>query len=242
MFRYMQAAIRFARRHIGISGTNPSVACLIVAYDQGEPWIAGRGVTQVGGRPHAEPVALEQAGQDARGATAYVTLEPCAHHGVTLPCAATLIESGVARVVIAQRDPDNRVNSKGLAMLVKAGIEVIENVAREEAAWGIRGYLSRKSRSRPWVTLKLAVTSDGYLGQAGAGQVAITGPITNAQTHLMRAQSDAILIGSATAINDDPSLTCRLLGIEERSPIRIVVENENSLASNSKLHQIGFQG
>ncbi len=228
--RFMQAAIRFARRHAGITGTNPSVACLIVADDpngNGEGnnyWIAGRGVTAIGGRPHAEPVALEQAGRHAKGATAYVTLEPCAHHGITAPCATTLIESGVSRVVTAQRDPDGRVNSKGFRMLRDAGIEVVENIAVQKAAWELRGYLSRKSGSRPWVVLKLAVTADGYLGLSGR-QVAITGATSNAQTHLLRARSDAILIGSGTVISDDPSLTCRLPGLTDRSPVRIAVEH-----------------
>ena len=235
--RFMQAAIRYARRHVGITSTNPSVACLIIADGEGgeddERWIAGRGVTQIGGRPHAEAIALAEAGQYAIGACAYVTLEPCAHHGVTVPCATTLIDSGVSRVVTAQRDPDSRVNSKGLKMLADAGIEVVEGVGECEAAWGIRGYLSRKSRSRPWVTLKLAITSDGYMGLNGSGQIAITGPVTNAQSHLMRARADAILVGSGTAINDDPSLTCRLPGIEERSPIRIVLENANRVPADS---------
>ena len=232
--RFMQAAIRYARRHAGITGTNPSVACLIVAREHAQPWIAGRGVTQIGGRPHAEPIALAQAGRFAKGACAYVTLEPCAHHGVTIPCAKTLIESQVSRVVVAQRDPDSRVDSKGLQMLRDAGIEVVEDIAGDLASWGIRGYLSRKTRLRPWVVLKLAVTSDGYMGLEGAGQVAITGAIANAQTHLMRARADAIMIGSGTTINDDPSLTCRIAGIEDRSPVRIVVENNHAIERQSK--------
>ena len=233
--RYMQAAIRYAARHIGITGTNPSVACLIVAGEGEDRWIAGRGVTAPGGRPHAEPVALADAGDHAKGACAYLTLEPCAHHGLTPPCATTLIDAGIKRVVCAQLDPDTRVNSKGLDMLRKSGIEVVENIATKEAEWGLRGYLSRKSRSRPWVTLKLAITSDGYLGINGERQVAITGPLTNTQTHLMRARSDAILVGSGTAIADDPSLTCRLEGMEQFSPVRIILENETKISNQSNL-------
>ncbi len=235
--RFMQAAIRYARRHSGIAGTKPSVACLIVAQHQSAVdhninyWIAGRGVTAIGGRPHAEPVAINEAGSHANGATAYVTLEPCAHHGITAPCATTLINAGIRRVVSAQRDPDNRVDSKGFQMLRKAGIEVVEGIETRQAEWGLRGYLTRKTRSRPWVTLKLAVTSDGYLGVRDGKQVAITGAITNAQTHLLRSRADAILVGSGTVINDDPSLNCRLPGLEDRSPVRVVVENATQIAS-----------
>jgi len=239
--RYMNAAIRFARRHAGITGTNPSVACLIVAGEKGNQWIAGRGITAVGGRPHAEPMALGEAGEDAKGATAYVTLEPCAHHGATPPCAATLIEAGVARVVVAQRDPDGRVNSKGLQMLRDAQIKVTTNTATEMAAWGLRGYLSRKTKTRPWVILKLAVTSDGYLGLRGEANIAITGPVANAQTHLLRARMDAILVGSGTAIIDEPALTCRLRGLESRSPVRVIVENENPLPVKSKAVAVASQ-
>jgi|GEM_PF-357448 len=235
--RFMQAAIRYARRHNGITGTNPSVACLIVARHFSSTdhsvkyWIAGRGVTAIGGRPHAEPIAIEEAGRHAEGATAYVTLEPCAHHGVTAPCATTLINAGIKRVVSAQRDPDSRVDSKGFQMLLDAGVEVVEGVETRLAAWDLRGYLARKTRSKPWVTLKLAVTSDGYLGVGDGRQVAITGAVTNVQTHLLRSRADAILVGSGTIINDDPSLNCRLPGLQDRSPIRVVVENNKPIAA-----------
>ncbi|MCP4184548.1 MAG: bifunctional diaminohydroxyphosphoribosylaminopyrimidine deaminase/5-amino-6-(5-phosphoribosylamino)uracil reductase RibD [Hyphomicrobiales bacterium] len=235
--RLMQAAIRYARRHSGITGTNPSVACFIVAQQQSPTnpnanyWIAGRGVTAIGGRPHAEPIAIKEAGLHAKGATAYVTLEPCAHHGITAPCASTLINAGIKRVVSAQRDPDSRVDSKGFQMLLEAGIEVVEGVEAQQAAWGLRGYLSRKTRSRPWVTLKLAVTGDGYLGVRDGRQVAITGAVTNTQTHLLRSRADAVLVGSGTVINDDPSLNCRLPGLEDRSPVRVAVENVTQIAT-----------
>lgn len=231
--RYMQAAIRYARRHAGQTGTNPAVGCLIVAGDGDQRCIIGRGVTAIGGRPHAEPIALAEAGQDAKGATAYVTLEPCAHHGVTPACAQTLINAGIARVVTAQGDPDTRTAALGHQMLRDAGIEVVEGVETKKAGWDLRGYLKRKSKSRPWVVLKLAITSDGYLGLEGAGQVLITGPITNSQTHMMRMLCDAILVGSGTALADDPSLNCRLPGMEDRSPIRIVLENTNTISADS---------
>ncbi|MEX0346833.1 MAG: bifunctional diaminohydroxyphosphoribosylaminopyrimidine deaminase/5-amino-6-(5-phosphoribosylamino)uracil reductase RibD [Rhizobiaceae bacterium] len=230
--RYMAAAIRLSRRHIGLTATNPSVATLIVTPDG---IIAGRGVTARGGRPHAEPIALAEAGDQARGATAYVTLEPCAHHGRTPPCAEALITAGVARVVGGASDPDDRVSGRGYAMLRAAGIEVTENVLAAEAADAMAGYLIRSVNKRPEVILKLAVSSDGMIGRKGEGQVAITGAQARARAHLLRAQTHAILVGSGTALADDPELTCRLPGLEQRSPVRIVVGNVAGMHPGSKL-------
>ena len=224
--RFMVAAIRLARRNLGRTGTNPSVGCLIVRDGR----VVGRGVTALGGRPHAEPVALAEAGELAMGATAYVTLEPCAHHGATPPCARTLITAGIARVVTAVVDPDERVNSKGHAMLREAGVAVETGLLEAEARHGLAAYLVHKSLRRPFVTLKLAVSADGLLGLRGARQVAITGAEARAQVHLMRAEHHAILIGAGTAIEDDPELTCRLAGLEDQSRLRIVLD------ANSRLH------
>ncbi len=231
--RYMAAAIRLSASHLGLTGTNPSVATLIVKDGK----IIGRGVTALGGRPHAETEALAEAGEGARGATAYVTLEPCAHHGRTPPCAMALVNSGVARVVGAAADPDPRVSGKGYAMLREAGIEVTEGVLAAEAAAMMSGYLTRTFCKRPEVILKLAVSADGFIGLEGQGRVAITGPVANAQVHLMRAQADAILIGIGTALADDPELTVRLPGLEARSPIRIVLDPMARLPLTSKLAQ-----
>lgn len=233
--RFMDAAIRLARRHEGWTATNPSVACLLVRDEGDGPLVVGAGVTAQGGRPHAEPLALEQAGDRARGATAYVTLEPCAHHGRTPPCAQTLISAGVARVVTAVVDPDPRVNEKGHAMLRAAGIAVEAGLGADEARQGLAGYLSHKSRGRPLVTLKLAVSADGLIGLRGGGQAAITGPVSRAQTHLMRARHQAILIGSGTALADDPELTCRLAGLEGRSPMRVVLDAAGRVHAGLKL-------
>jgi diaminohydroxyphosphoribosylaminopyrimidine deaminase/5-amino-6-(5-phosphoribosylamino)uracil reductase len=233
--RFMAAAIRLSRRHLGLTGTNPSVGTLIVRAESGGPVIVGSGVTALGGRPHAEPQALEDAGGLARGATAYVTLEPCAHHGRTPPCAETLVSAGVARVVGAASDPDERVSGKGYAILRKAGIEVIEGVLAREAADLMAGYLMRSLRKRPEVTVKLAVSRDGRIGVAGMGQVAITGGISRRQVHLMRAEADAIMIGVGTAIADDPELTCRLPGLEARSPVRIVLDGQARLPVAAKM-------
>lgn len=229
--RYMAAAIRFARKHLGRTGTNPSVGTLLVK----DGVIVGRGVTAIGGRPHAETQAIAEAGQLARGSTAYVTLEPCAHHGRTPPCAEALVSAGVCRVVIAASDPDPRVSGRGAAMLRAAGIEVVEGMLARGAVDGLSGYLNRSVKKRPEVILKLAVSADGAIGREGEGQAAITGPLAKAQSHMLRAQSDSILIGVGTALADDPELTCRLPGLEHRSPIRIVLDPELGLPLASKL-------
>jgi diaminohydroxyphosphoribosylaminopyrimidine deaminase/5-amino-6-(5-phosphoribosylamino)uracil reductase len=229
--RFMAAAIRLSRSHLGLTSTNPSVGTLIVSGGV----IIGRGVTALGGRPHAETQALAEAGKAARGATAYVTLEPCAHHGRTPPCANALVTAGIARVVGAAADPDDRVSGRGYAILREAGIEVVEGVLAAEAADLMAGYLIRSSKKRPEVTLKLAVSADGMIGRKGAGQIGVTGGISRAQVHLMRAQADAILVGVGTVEADDPELTCRLPGLEDRSPLRIVIDPEARLPMMSKL-------
>lgn len=229
--RFMTEAIRVARSHLGRTGTNPSVGCVLVQHGE----VVGRGVTALGGRPHAEPVALAEAGDRARGATAYVTLEPCAHHGATPPCAEALISAGVARVVTAVVDPDERVNSKGHAMLRAAGIAVEAGVMEDAARHDLAPYLVHKQLRRSFVTLKLAVSPDGLLGLRGSPQVAITGPQAREAVHRMRAEHNAILIGAGTALEDDPELTVRLPGMEDRSPLRIVLDAHRRLHAGLKL-------
>ena len=233
--RFMAAAIRLSQRHSGRTSTNPSVATLIVRDDGSGPMIVGSGVTAIGGRPHAETEALAEASELARGATAYVTLEPCAHHGRTPPCANALAAAGIRRVVGAASDPDPRVSGKGYEILRAAGVEVIEGVLAEEAADRMAGYLIRSLKKRPEVTLKLAVSRDGMIGRQGEGQVAITGPLARRQVHMMRATCDAILVGVGTAQADDPELTVRLPGLEGRSPARIVLDRQARLPPLSKL-------
>ncbi|WP_027167963.1 bifunctional diaminohydroxyphosphoribosylaminopyrimidine deaminase/5-amino-6-(5-phosphoribosylamino)uracil reductase RibD [Mesorhizobium sp. WSM3224] len=234
--RFMAAAIRLSRRNAGRTSTNPSVGTIIVRDDgMGRPMIVGTGVTAVGGRPHAETEALAEAGELARGATAYVTLEPCAHHGRTPPCANALVNAGVARVVGAASDPDPRVSGKGYAILRAAGVQVVEKVLATEAAEQMAGYLTRSLKKRPEVTLKLALSSDGKIGRKGAGQVAITGEIARRDVYLMRAEADAILVGIGTALEDDPALTVRLPGLENRSPARIILDRQIRLPETSKL-------
>lgn len=233
--RYMAAALRLSRRNAGRTSTNPSVGTIIVRDDGAGPMIVGTGVTAVGGRPHAETEALAEAGDLARGATAYVTLEACAHHGSTPPCANALVNAGVTRVVGAASDPDPRVSGKGYAILRAAGIEVVEKVLASEAAGQMAGYMSRSLRKRPEVILKLALSSDGMIGERGAGQVSITGEIARREVHLLRAETDAVLVGIGTIIEDDPALTVRLPGLENRSPARIVLDRQIRLPETSKL-------
>ncbi len=239
--RMMAAAIRYSYRHLGRTGTNPSVSTLIVQETGDGPVIVGRGITALGGRPHAETAAIGEAGERARGATAYVTLEPCAHHGSTPPCAEGLIRAGIKRVVAATTDPDHRVSGRGYRMLRDAGVEVEENVLADEARRALAGYLTRRVLNRPHVTLKLALSRDAKIGRRGAGQIVITGPQSQAASHILRSASDAILIGIGTALEDDPSLTCRLPGLEDRSPVRIVLDRTLRLPIDSELVRTAAQ-
>ena len=213
----MAHALRLASRGLGRVWPNPAVGCVIVA----EGRVVGRGWTQPGGRPHAEAGALAQAGAAARGATAFVTLEPCAHHGRTPPCAAALVAAGVARVVTALTDPDPRVSGGGHAMLRAAGIAVTEGVQAAAARRLNAGFLSRVTRGRPILTLKLATSLDGRIATAAGESRWITGPAARLRVHAMRAAHDAVLVGGGTARADDPELTVRGLGTDWQ-PARIV--------------------
>jgi len=228
----MRAALALAGRGLGRVWPNPAVGCVLVDQDG---WVTGRGWTQPGGRPHAETEALARAGGVAKGATAYVTLEPCAHHGQTPPCADALIEAGVARVVAAMEDPDPRVKGDGLGRLRDAGIAVEAGLLREEAELLNAGYLMRQREGRPLVTLKLATTLDGRIATHAGESRWITGEVARAQAHMMRARHDAIMVGIGTALADNPSLTCRLSGLEDRSPVRIVVDARLHLSLTSNL-------
>lgn len=233
--RFMAAALRLSRKNAGRTSTNPSVGTLVVRDDGTGPMIVGGGVTAIGGRPHAETEALTEAGELARGATAYVTLEPCAHHGRTPPCANALVNAGIARVVGAASDPDPRVSGKGYAILRAAGVEVVEKVLAAEATEQMAGYLIRSLKKRPEVILKLALSSDGKIGMRDAGQVAITGDIARREVYMLRAEADGILVGVGTALEDDPALTVRLPGLENRSPARIVLDRQIRLPVTSKV-------
>ena len=226
----MREAIRIGLTHLGQTATNPSVGCVIVA--DGE--IIGEAVTAAGGRPHAETQALAKAGERARGATAYVTLEPCSHFGKTPPCANALVDAGIARVVVALTDPDPRVSGRGLQRLEDAGVLVETGILRDEARRALSGYLTRQIKGRAQVVLKLAVSADGMLGRPGE-EVAITGREVRTEVHRLRAESDAVLIGIGTALADDPDLTVRIEGLERRSPLRIVLDRGLRLSPQSRL-------
>ena len=228
---FMAQALRLGRRGMGHTGENPSVGCVIVK--EGE--VKGLGFTQPGGRPHAETQALLLAGTQAKGATAYVTLEPCSHHGKTPPCADALIAAGISRAVIAIQDPDPRVCGNGIQRLRDAGVEVTIGTLAEEARRDLAGFLTRTIQNRPHVTLKLALSADGMMAAVPGARTMITGPAANARTHLMRARSDAIMVGIGTVLADDPELTCRLPGLEHRSPIRVVADARLALPLTSKL-------
>lgn len=223
--RYMRMALAIGARHLGLTWPNPSVGAVVVDESGPESVIVAQGVTQPGGRPHAERVALEMAGERARGATLYVSLEPCSHHGRTPPCIDAVRDYGVARVVTALEDPDTRVSGRGHAILREAGVAVLCGVLAGEATRAHRGHILRVTQGRPSVLLKLARTADGYAARKGGGRLMISGPRSNARTHLIRARHDAIMVGIGTVLADDPLLTVRLPGLEPRSPVRVVIDS-----------------
>ena len=222
--RFMRLALALGERHLGLTWPNPSVGALVVDESEGAPRIVAQGITQRGGRPHAERLALEAAGAAARGATLYVSLEPCAHTGKTPPCVEAAVAAGVARVVTSMEDPDPRVSGAGHAALRSAGVTVVTGVLADEARRAHRGHISRIARGRPSVTLKLARTADGFAARERGPRLMITGEAANARAHLMRAHADAVLVGAGTVAADDPMLTVRLPGLEERSPLRVVLD------------------
>jgi diaminohydroxyphosphoribosylaminopyrimidine deaminase/5-amino-6-(5-phosphoribosylamino)uracil reductase len=220
--RWMGASLALAERTRGMTTPNPNVGCVIVAGDV----VVGRGWTQAGGRPHAEAMALEQAGERARDATAYVTLEPCAHVSSRGPaCSDLLIAAAVSRVVVAHRDPDPRTDGEGIARLRAAGIAVEQGVREAEAARVMAGFLTRRARSRPFVTLKLALSLDGAAAMADGRSQWITGPEARAHAHMERARHEAILVGRGTWEADRPRLDVRLPGLEHRAPERVVLSS-----------------
>ncbi|MYZ46703.1 bifunctional diaminohydroxyphosphoribosylaminopyrimidine deaminase/5-amino-6-(5-phosphoribosylamino)uracil reductase RibD [Propylenella binzhouense] len=223
--RFLAAAIRLGAGANGETWPNPAVGAIVVKDGR----VVGRGRTASGGRPHAETIALREAGERAAGGTLYVSLEPCAHHGRTPPCADAVIAAGIARVVACASDPDPRVSGRGFARMRDAGISVSADVLRAAAERAHAGHISRTTRNRPHVVLKLAVSADDAIGRAGETRVAVTGEIARRHVHALRARVDAILVGSGTVTADDPELTCRLPGLEHRSPVRIVLDTDGRL-------------
>jgi diaminohydroxyphosphoribosylaminopyrimidine deaminase/5-amino-6-(5-phosphoribosylamino)uracil reductase len=227
----MAVALRLAERGLGSVWPNPAVGCVLVNGGR----MVGRGWTQPGGRPHGEVEALRRAGDAALGATAYVSLEPCAHYGRTPPCTMALLQAGIRRVVVATVDPDPRVDGRGIEQLRQAGVEVSVGLGRAEADAINAGFIMRVRAGRPLVTLKLATSLDGKIATRTGDSQWITGEQARARGHLLRARHDAIMIGSGTGLTDDPSLTCRLPGLEDRSPVRVVLDRRLRLDPASKL-------
>ncbi|MFN5485300.1 MAG: bifunctional diaminohydroxyphosphoribosylaminopyrimidine deaminase/5-amino-6-(5-phosphoribosylamino)uracil reductase RibD [Bradyrhizobium sp.] len=229
--RFMQLALALGRRGLGRTWPNPAVGAVIVK----DGVIVGRGWTQPGGRPHAEVEALRRAGDAARGATLYVTLEPCSHFGRSPPCADAVVAAGLARVVSAIEDPNPDVGGKGHAKLRAAGIAVDVGLCAAEAARDHAGHFRRITDKRPHVILKLAVSADDKIAARGHRPVAITGEAVRTRVHLLRAQCDAILVGIGTVQADDPLLTCRLPGMAARSPIRVVLDRALRISGDSRM-------
>ncbi|MEX2446387.1 MAG: bifunctional diaminohydroxyphosphoribosylaminopyrimidine deaminase/5-amino-6-(5-phosphoribosylamino)uracil reductase RibD [Dehalococcoidia bacterium] len=228
---HMRAALVLARRALGTAMPNPAVGCVIVT----EGRVVGRGWTQPGGRPHAEAEALRRAGSLAKGGTAYVTLEPCSHHGRTPPCAEALIGAGIARAVVAHEDPDPRVAGEGVRALREGGIVVEFGLMEAEAREVNAGYLMRQEAGRPLVTLKTATTLDARIAMGSGESQWITGEAARRRAHLLRARHDAVMVGSGTVVSDDPLLTCRVAGLYDWSPIRVVVDSRLRIPLTAKV-------
>jgi len=226
--RFMALAIRLARRGLGSTAPNPSVGAVVVCSRTQQ--ILGQGWTQPGGRPHAEPVALQRAGAASHGATLYVTLEPCSHHGASPPCVEAIISAGIQRVVVGIKDPDPRVAGRGLARLRDAGIAVDFGVLRSECHWVTRGHILRVTERRPFTQLKLALDAQGSAPRGNSGQpVWVSSPNARRHGHLLRAMADAIVIGQGTLVDDNPLLTCRLPGLQHCSPARFILAGNTPL-------------
>ncbi|APR98125.1 bifunctional diaminohydroxyphosphoribosylaminopyrimidine deaminase/5-amino-6-(5-phosphoribosylamino)uracil reductase RibD [Wolbachia endosymbiont of Folsomia candida] len=222
---FMSIALKLAEKNLGNVAPNPAVGCIIVKDNV----VVGEGYTEIGGRPHAEVVALQNAKGLASGATMYVTLEPCCHHGVTGPCTSEIIDAGIKRVVIATIDPDERVLGSGIKILQEAGIEVTCGIMQEEAEKLNIGFFTTQKLRRPFITCKIASTLDGKIATFAGESKWITSEDTRNWVHELRAKYDAIMIGSNTLVNDDPLLTCRLPGLEDRSPIRLIIDSQDKL-------------
>ncbi len=223
----MRVAIGLARRSLGRVWPNPAVGCVLTApgSDSGPSQIIGCGWTQPGGRPHAETQALHQAGPAARGGSAYISLEPCAHQGKTPPCSVALVKAGIVRAVIACRDPDSRVAGQGVEILREAGVECVMGVECDDAEALNRGFFQRICQGRPLITLKLAASQDGRMTDSNQISQWISGDQSRAWTHGLRARYDAVLIGAGVAVSDDPRLTCRLPGMAGYSPVRLLLDS-----------------
>ena len=229
-YAYMKMALDLSKRGLGMVHPNPSVGCVIVK----DGHVIGRGWTGRGGRPHAEVIALERA-KNVEGATVYVTLEPCAHHGKTPPCAEALVRSKVGEVIIATYDPDPRVSGGGIKILQDAGIKVYFGLLKMQADLSHQGFFNKIELNRPLITVKIASSADGKIAKNKGEKTWVTGPQSRMRGHLFRANHDAIMVGIDTALVDNPMLDCRIPGLEDRSPIRVVVDTLLRIDPMSKL-------
>ncbi len=238
--RWMELAVHLARQGLGRTGKNPSVGCVIVRETADGAEVLGRGVTGDGGAPHGERAALARAGDKARGATLYVTLEPCSHHGGTPPCTDAIIEAGIARVAAAVDDPNPLVGGDGFRRLEEAGIAVARGILPQEAGWITAGHLLRVKENRPFVQLKLAVSKDGLIAPGDGAPQWVTGEAARKRGHLMRAQADVIMVGRGTVAADDPALDCRLPGLGKYSPLPVVLDSGLSIDPGARLVENSF--
>lgn len=236
--RWMRSALMQARFAEGRAAPNPAVGCVLVR----DGMLVGSGHTSDGGRPHAETMALSAAGDNTRGATAYVTLEPCSHHGKTPPCADALVAKGIARVVIAMPDPDKRVAGQGIQSLINAGLDVITGVMQDEAEAHLRGYIKQRQKGRPLITVKIASSLDGRIALGDGHSQWITGARARSYAHLLRSRHDAIMTSSGTVRADNPRLTTRLPGYSGPQGLRVVVASDFALPEDSRLIQSHHQG
>ena len=232
--RYMRMALHLARRGLGFVAPNPAVGCVLVK----EGVVLATGVTSPGGRPHAEAAALQKAGGQAKGATAYVSLEPCSHQGQTGPCAQALIDAGVVLVVVGCIDPDPRVSGQGIAMLRDADVEVAEDVLKEEALGLNAGFILKVTQNRPFVTLKCAVSKDGKIAASKGERTQISGDLAHRFMHLQRSMHDAVLIGSETYLVDKPRLTTRVQGVSHE-PLRVVLDRSGRVGDTDGIEVLG---
>ncbi|WP_265032951.1 bifunctional diaminohydroxyphosphoribosylaminopyrimidine deaminase/5-amino-6-(5-phosphoribosylamino)uracil reductase RibD [Wolbachia endosymbiont (group A) of Sicus ferrugineus] len=228
---FMSIALKLAEKNLGNVAPNPAVGCVIVK----DGTIISEGYTGIGGRPHAEVVALQNTKDSTHGATVYITLEPCCHHGVTGPCTAKIIKAGVKRVVIATIDPDSRVSGGGIKALKEAGIEVEQGIMQKKAEELNVGFFTTKELHRPFIACKIATTLDGKIATFTGDSKWITSEDTRNWIHELRAKYDAVMIGSNTLINDDPLLTCRLPGLGSRSPIRLIIDSQAKLKEEQNI-------
>ena len=228
---FMESALNLAIRGLGNVWPNPAVGCVIVKENK----VVGRGWTRPGGRPHAETEALRRAGSLAEGAVAYITLEPCNHHGETPPCTDALISAGIKKVVIATADPDERVNGSGILRLKEAGIEVLTGIAEGKSIEVNKGFFSKIKRSRPYITLKIASSLDGKIAIKSGESKWITGDSARRKAHQLRQLHDATMVGSGTVLADDPLLTSRILGVSNSNKLRIILDGRLRMPLNSNL-------